>query len=164
MKTITLVVIMLFAAPVFCGTAWAQYNLRTSPIVPTAGQPFQVVFEDTECEVFFLSAPGAPPTVIVQGTTVTVEADRTQVLDCSSPAFTYTIPMPPLAQGAYTLQLVARIMGNPGNQVVEDSVALQIAGAASSEPSTIPATDDAVLVTLALLLLAGSLTGWRGRR
>lgn len=139
-----------------------DYNLRTVPASPVAGQPFQAVFEDNECEEFFLVAPGAAPTVQVQGNTVTVAADRIQVLDCSSDAATYSIPVPALPAGAYTIELVARAMGEPGNQVVEDTAVIQVGGGVSATPFTIPAGNGWTLTAL-MMLVAGVALWWRSR-
>jgi hypothetical protein len=164
MKTAFKLTLLAWVCVGMSSEAHAQYNLRTVPATPVAGQPFQVVFEDTECEEFLLSSPGAPPSVTVQGTTVTVAADRIEVIGCSSPATTYSITAPALAQGAYTLELLARVMGEPGNEVVEASVPLQIAGAVASAPTSIPTTDSAARVLLAMLLAAIAMLEWRSRR
>ncbi len=115
--------------------ALAQYNLRTVPATPAA-----------------------------QDTMVTVATDRIDAIGRASPAATYSVTAPALAQGTYTLELLAGAMGESGNEVVETSVPLQIAGAVASAPTSIPATDSATRVLLAMLVGAIALVAWRSRQ
>jgi hypothetical protein len=56
--------------------AHAQYNLRTVPVMPAAGQPFEVVIDDSPCEDFLTAAPGLPPTFTVEGNVASLTVDR----------------------------------------------------------------------------------------
>ena len=140
-----------------------DYNLRTTPPSPAAGQPFQAVFEDTQCEQFMLTTPpAAPPSVQVQGSLVTVGVDRLPVLDCNSPAATYTISVPALDAGTYTLRLLAREMGDPGNEVVEDSITV-VVRQATARTHSIPANGLESLGSLGALIALAVLLHSRRR-
>src|SRR5687768_15514821 len=79
----------------------AQYNLRTFPTTPVAGQPFSVVIDDNECQEFVPDAPGLPPTFTVDGTAVSLAIDLVDVPDCGSAAVTFNVPVPALPAGNY---------------------------------------------------------------
>ena len=109
MKTMIAIAALLAAfASTHSHALGVQYLLHTAPATPVSGEDFLAVFRDLECEEFFLVPPGAPPTVRVEGNVVTVAADRVDVLDCSSPAETYSIGISGLPAGNYTLRLAAR--------------------------------------------------------
>lgn len=142
--------------------AFAQYNLRAVPGVPSAGAGFQVVFDDDECEIFLLQEPGVTPAVVVQGSNVRVEVDRAPVIDCSSEASTYAIPVTGLPAGNYTLQLIGRVFESPGTEGLLQTVALQVSAPVFAAPATIPANIMTALALLAAFLaLSGCLMWWR---
>ncbi len=152
--TLAFLICCFFADRANAGTAF-NYNLRTDPSSPAAGQPFAAVFDDTQCESFLLTFPAQPPSVQIQGTVVTVAADRFEVLDCSSPSATYSIPVAGLPAGNYTLELLARVMGEPGNQVVEASVPIVVGQATAVDTFTIPATGWESLAVLGMMIALG---------
>lgn len=130
--------------------ARAQYNLRTQPATPTAGQPFSVVFDEDECEDFILQAPGQPPSFTLNGTEAVLAVDRIENPACDSAAVTVTIPVPALPAGAYTLRLVARDFVAPEITGTLQIVPLLVAQGVAAQPFTIP-----VLGSWGLVLLAG---------
>lgn len=111
-----------------------------------SGEDFLAVFRDLECEEFFLVPPGAPPTVRVEGNVVTVAADRVDVLDCSSPAETYSIGISGLPAGDYTLRLAARYLGD-GTEFIEETTQFTVGYGTVA----VPAFGDGALLGLAVL-------------
>lgn len=140
--------------------ASAQYNLRTLPANPVAGQPFEVVIEEDECEEFVPSAPGHPPTFTVNGSAVSLAIDRIEVPDCGSAAVTFSVPVAGLPAGTYTLELIGRALQSPANFGSLQTVPLTVGQAVVAVPSTIPATGNAALALLVVVLVA---VGWRRR-
>jgi hypothetical protein len=67
MKTAFKLTLLALVCVGMSSEAHAQNNLHAVPATPAAGQPFQVVFDDTESEEFVLSFPGAPPSVTGAG-------------------------------------------------------------------------------------------------
>ncbi len=120
-----------------------------------------MVFDDDECETFFLLPPGNAPTITLQGNVVRVEVDHLDVIDCASPASTYTVAIPALSQGSYTIELVARAFGNPGIEVSLETAGIVVGPAAPTAPTSIPASNAMTLAMLAAMLVAAV---WMRRR
>ncbi len=133
--------------------ASAQHNLRTHPATPTAGQSFQVQFEDNQCLTFLVEPPGASPTVQLSGNTLRVTVDIVQYPDCMlspGPFTTFAVSVPGLSTGSYQLELIGRAFQSPNNFGLLQTVPITIV--APLAPATIPATD-----SLAVLILAVSI-------
>jgi hypothetical protein len=143
------------------GQACAQYNLRTVPAALTAGQPFLVVFDDDTCEDFFPNPPGLPPTFTVSGSQVTLAVDRLEVPDCSSASVTFSVPVPGLATGNYSLLLIGRALQSPDNYGELQTVPLTVGQAVASKTRAIPSSNAWSLAGLGSSMI---LAAWIGSR
>jgi hypothetical protein len=141
--------------------ASAQHNLRTHPTTPTAGQSFQVQFEDNQCLTFLTESPGAPPTVQLIGSTLRVAVDIVQYSDCMQnpgPFTTFAVAAPGLPAGDYQLELIGRAFQAPNNFGTLQTVPITIAAPLAA--ATIPATDAFALLILAISIgIAGTAVG-----
>ncbi len=151
------------SAWVIAGPACAQYNLRTVPVALSAGQPFLVVFDDDTCEDFFPNPPGLPPTFTVNGSQVSLAVDRLEVPDCSSTSVTFSVPVPGLAAGNYSLLLIGRALQSPDNYGELQTVSLTVGQAVASQSRPIPSSNAWSLGCLASLMMLATWLGSRRR-
>lgn len=155
MKSMTMFAMLALACIAWSGTVSAQgYNLRTVPSTPQAGAPFVAAFDNTDCAVWMLLPDAEPPLVTVQGSLVRLEVDRLTSANCPVPLWINTLSVPGLPAGSYQLELVARGYLHPGNDLLVQTIAFQVAPAVAASTFTVPADNKVALATLIGLMLS----------
>jgi hypothetical protein len=166
MKQLVIFVALFLIGALIPNDAWAQFNLRSVPAVPSAGAAFQVAFDENQCQAFFVDSPNAP-TVTVQGTVVHVEVDFLELIDCSGFVRTNVLTVPALPQGSYSVELFGRPFQSAADPFPLQTVVVQVGPASvDGRVASIPASGSTGQFALVseVLLMAVLAVQWRGRR
>jgi hypothetical protein len=142
--------------PVQAGT----YGLRTSPEVPTAGQPFQVLVDSGPCESYFVGNPSGTfdyGGVTLQGTTIEVRFGASEDLTCNIPPAVSNQTVSGLPAGTYTLTLTLQSFPPPAVEFPGESITLQVApGSAGNAVAAIPIWNTGIAAILVALIAMGA--------
>ncbi len=165
MKQLAMFVALSLLGALISNDAWAQFNLRTIPVSPSAGAAFQVAFDENECQAIIVDINA--PTLAVQGTVIHIEVDFLDAIDCGGVFQTHTLTVPALPQGSYTIELIGRPFQSAADPFPLQTVVVQVGPASvNGRVASIPASGSAGQLALvgAMSWMAVLTLQWRGRR